>query len=379
MRIVHFALALTLAGCNSGGSGYTPIPDGGGASPDLAQTGIPDLASSSPDMARPPLGMPITAPKNTWTWVDFADSACDDGTPTGIGVRLTDSKNLVVFLNGGGACWDYNTCALLNTSAHGPFGAAQFAQFTKQNLSDSIFSTDPASPIADWNMVFIPYCTGDVHSGDNVVTYMGQNGATKKIFHKGHANILAFFKRLAATVPSPDNLIISGSSAGGFGAAINYDTARQFWPGGKGYLVDDSGPTLVGDAISPTLRMAWFTNWNTASSLGGLCPSCGDDFSAFLPILASRYPNDRLALLSTEQDKVIRTYFGLTPDAFKTDLYALVAMRLDPLPRFKYFIETGETHTMLGNISAHTSAGTPLGPWLKQLVTDDPQWKSVKP
>ncbi len=372
MNISRLALPLALLVAGCGGSGNTTNPDGGGGGE------MPDLATA-PDMARPPLGMPITAPKNTWTWVDFPDSVCDDGTPTGVGVRITDSKNLVLFLNGGGACWDYTTCAILNTSAHGPFGAAQFAQFSKQNLAGSIFADDPKNPVAGWNMVFIPYCTGDVHAGDNVVTYMGPNNATKKIYHKGHANLVAFFKRLAATWPSPDTLVVSGSSAGGFGAAINYDTARTYWPTGKGYLIDDSGPPLVGDSIRSYLKDAWFMSWNINGTLGGLCPACQMDLSAFLPILASRYPNDRMALLSSEQDKTIRGFYALSADLFKTDLYELSTMRIDPLPKFKYFFETGENHTMLGNLTGHMTNGTVLADWLKQELTDDPKWTSVKP
>jgi len=101
-------------------------------SPDAAA--IADDASSSPDAAgldasTPDTGYaPIVTTEETWTWVDFPTSACDDGTPTGIGLNATSrSSNVILFLNGGGACWDYTTCVELNTSAHGPFGAVQFA------------------------------------------------------------------------------------------------------------------------------------------------------------------------------------------------------------------------------------------------------------
>ena len=59
---------------------------------------------------------------------------CDDGTPTGVGVYPTDSKNLIVFLMGGGACWDYTTCVLLNTSSHEPFGATQLLALLERHL-----------------------------------------------------------------------------------------------------------------------------------------------------------------------------------------------------------------------------------------------------
>src|SRR4051794_25698091 len=105
--------ALAAAGCRPGLT--NPGDDGGVNQPDMTQ-------GSTLDMAQPPLGMAIDAPKGTWTWVDFPDSYCDDGSHTGIGIKKTDSKNLLVFMNGGGACWDYLTCFQLNTAVKGPFG-----------------------------------------------------------------------------------------------------------------------------------------------------------------------------------------------------------------------------------------------------------------
>src|SRR2546423_10974885 len=75
---------------------------------------------------RPPLGDPLTTTMNAWSWVDFPDSSCDDGSATGIGVNQGSSNNLLVFMNGGGACWDYLTCFQINTAVHGPFGKTQF-------------------------------------------------------------------------------------------------------------------------------------------------------------------------------------------------------------------------------------------------------------
>jgi hypothetical protein len=45
--------------------------------------------------------------------------------------------------------------------------------------------------------------------------------------HGGRADVAAYLKRRAATFPAPRKLAISGSSAGGFGALLNCDAARQ--------------------------------------------------------------------------------------------------------------------------------------------------------
>ena len=82
------------------------------------------LAACSP--AKPPLGALINAPQTTWTWVDFPDSACSDGSTTGIGISPSSSTNLVIFLEGGGACGDYATCYVNHFAVLGPFGQAEF-------------------------------------------------------------------------------------------------------------------------------------------------------------------------------------------------------------------------------------------------------------
>jgi hypothetical protein len=230
---------------------------------------------------------------------------------------------------------------------------------------------DTNNPFADWNLVFVPYCTGDVHAGDNDANY---NGMT--YHHRGRANLRAFLRRLGVTF-TPDKMVFSGSSAGGFGAGMNYHLARQTFPGGQGYLLDDSGPPLIGDALRSDLRQAWYTSWRLGPALDDICPGCKDDFSMLLTALAGLHPDDRLALLSSIQDATISTYFGLSASAFETDINALASMEIQPVTNARYFFVPGNTHTMLFNPADFTSqGGVALYDWLTQMVTDEATWAS---
>lgn len=315
-------------------------------------------------------GVPITAPANEWTWVDVPGAACDDGTPTGIGVNLApESDDVIIFFNGGGACWDYLTCAVLNTSTHGPIGKTQFDAL-KAGLGGIFDRGDAMNPFRDWNLVWVPYCTGDIHGGDNVVTYTA-GAASRTMHHVGHANVLAYLERLAPTFRTPAKLVVSGSSAGGFGAVMNYVPLRERLRPAKSYLIDDSGPLLVGDAIAMSLRDAFYSSWNLGVAADPLCgQACRTDFSAGLTALAERYPADRLALLSSLRDVTIRTYFQLSPEAFEAALLAMAGDVLDETDNFKYFLVSGQTHTMLGSPGAFTSVGTTLWSWLGADVGD---------
>ncbi len=358
---------LLLAACACGQTAAKGAPDGG-----------PDAGSGSGGDA----GSPITATPGSWTWVDFPNSSCDDGTPTGVGVNTSaSSSNLLVFFNGGGACWDYQTCYQLNLAVHGPYGNAQFQQqFGGAGPAGSLLDRALAnSPFADWNLVFVPYCTGDVHAGDNVITYT-KGTISKVTHHTGHANLLAYLARLGATFAAPGKVVVSGSSAGGFGALLNYDSLRKAWPAASVYLIDDSGPVLEGNAIPAAIRAAWFSSWNLAGIVDPLCgAACHDDLSLAYPKLAQRYPNDRMSLLSFEQDQVIRSYFFLSATDFQTDLLALASDKFDPVSRWHYFFLSGQSHTMLGGPASHMQNGVSLVTFLKQQVTDDPFWATQKP
>lgn len=345
----------------------------------LAACGSPDTPGTSEPEVLPPPGAPITGlPAGAWTWVGFPDASCDDGTPTGIGVNPGTGTDLVVFLNGGGACWDYLTCFVYNTAAHGPFGAAEFAQL-QAALGGTLFDrTLAGNPYADATQVFVPYCTGDVHSGNHVATYTG-GGAARTVHHVGHANVVAFARRLAATWPSPRKLVISGSSAGGFGALVNYDTFRHYWPSGEAYLVDDSGPPVGKGGIPQVELDAWFASWRMDRVLDPLCgPPCRTDLSAGLAAVARKYPNDRLALLSSLQDDVIAAYFFTDGPRLEASLLALSAQVIDPAPNARHFYVAGTSHTMLGNPAAFAQ-GVPLLQWLGQQLDGDPAWTSRKP
>lgn len=328
-----------------------------------------------------PKGDPLTGAAGTWTWNDVAGMVCDDGTPTGVGVSPspTGSKDVLVYFMGGGACWDYLTCATINASTHGPYGRAQFEPSVAGTTGTVLDRAPAAAPFRDYNLVFVPYCTGDLHAGDRVATYT--SGTQQRVIqHKGRANVLALLPRIAATWPGVRKLVVTGSSAGGFGASLNYDVIRPALAPEQSYLIDDSGPSLVGEAVPKVLRDAWYTQWSLGQTAGTACTGCQDDFSLIYPALQQKYPSDRMSLLSYTQDAVIRAYLGNVSETnFQTSLYQLSASRFDASAQSRVFFVTGTSHVLLGNPGSISSQGTMLNTFLTRQVTDDAAWASVKP
>ena len=147
-----------------------------------------------------PSGAPIEAPFETWTWIDFPGAVCMDGSPTGIGVNLTDrSDRVLIFLEGGGGCWDYETCYQLNMAANiNGYTEQDFFGEALYNQVPLFDRTDLRNAFQEASYIYVPYCTGDVHSGDNVMELSGQ-GETQTAHFVGHRNMGC----LLYTSPSP--------------------------------------------------------------------------------------------------------------------------------------------------------------------------------
>jgi hypothetical protein len=347
-----------------------------------------------------------------WRWVPFADTACTDAigdasgrytfgtSTTGLAISwgAATSTDLIVFLQGGGACWDFLTCGgaaplLDKTALAGPFGPTEFAHGIYEKYPSSWIRRENLPPsMREATIAFIPYCTGDVHGGDRVMTYVSPLPGVPSItwHHVGHANVKAFLKRLVPTFPHPGKLVVAGSSGGGFGSLANYTTFRASWPDAKGYLVDDSGPPLIGDAIPLATRAAWYGSWNIGAALDAFCPGCPADMSRGLREIVSRYPNDRIALVSHLQDQVIRGFYGtvtLTPspaftpmpaETFETELRLLGTTVMDPATATaKYFFTAGDGHPTLEDPTVIATPSPGLSAWLELMLSDSAAWTSA--
>ena len=332
------------------------------------------------DGSTPVDGAALPGTPGGWTWIDVAGMGCDDGSATGVAVNpapvSADGGVLFVYFMGGGACWDASTCFVLNTAVHGPFGQAQWDATGAPALAGPLDRGRATNPFRDASYVFIPYCTGDLHAGSNVATYDVLGPRTYA--HVGRRNVEALLPRLRATWPAPARVVISGSSAGGYGATLNYDLFRRAYPDAQVALVDDAGPLLENDGIPADERAAWYANWHLGDVVDPQCLDCRGDLSRLYPALTAKYPRDRMALLTSLQDQTIRTYFLIALGAdFEQRLRTMITDRLAPTATFRTFAIPGDSHTLLGGLATQTSGGVTLETWLARMGSGDPAWASV--
>ncbi|MDB4984958.1 MAG: uncharacterized protein JWN04_136 [Myxococcaceae bacterium] len=339
--------------------------------------------ASASDASAPPvvLGKPFTAPDKTWTWIDFPDSFCRDGSTAGIAVSLNSaSDDLMIYLEGGGACFDSLSCLANPTTA--PHGGP--------SANDGVFDRSNAlNPVRDMNFVYVPYCSGDVHAGTNPSSMVPGVAGTQKFV--GRLNIEAFLKRVVPTFPNAKKVVLTGISAGGFGAAASAVPVQRAFPNIKIALIDDSGPPLSSKYVTPCLQKTWRELWGLDNSMladcGSDCKNKDDFLLDFALHLAATYSDRKAGLLESAQDGIISGFFGagmnnctgivlLTPIPGDQYQQGLVEFRdaVKAYPNFATFYPPGTQHTWLGGASFYTLTvgGTKLVDWVSNIIADKP-------
>lgn len=243
----------------------------------------------------------------TWNWLPREDTVCRDGSATGIGVRLLpDAKAVMIYLQGGGACYDKASCAE-NTNA--PIAGENFSdvKFNKwvATLGDQgVFNTtNPSNPVARWNHVYIPYCTGDLHGG--VRENASVPGISGKQQFVGHRNLQNDLKILAPYFRDAEDVALMGASAGGFGVLVNYPQVVEAFDGRSVAALVDSAPIIPDSAIKTTCFQDKVIK-TFDLQLPALCPSCADPSNGGLidlySYLSQTYPKGHFAFASADAD-----------------------------------------------------------------------------
>ena len=368
-RLLVAGLLAGLLALSSASCGSSPAdPDGSVAQVD-ASVGS-DAGALIDAGSAPPSGEPFTGPSNEWLYFPIEGARCGNGSTMPVMVNLgSDPDQVVVYLQGGGACWDAISCFAAGTASH--INDTLDEPTMRAEVPNIIRA--PESPWRDATWVYVPYCTGDVHAGTRVATY-GTVGGDREVHHVGARNLDAILARVHATSPTPSRVTAVGVSAGAYGVTINFWRFRQRWPGVRVDVLADSGPAI--DA-PPSRFTAWLGAWDPEIPPG--CEGCTTGFSAMMPHYAATVTEPhRFALLSYDADSVIRGFFSLNEQQFGDALDGVRA-QMAASDYQRSFVLSGSQHTMLGEWGVSTSGGVSLGEWLAAFATDDSSWGDVGP
>jgi pimeloyl-ACP methyl ester carboxylesterase len=150
---------------------------------------------------------PVTA-STEWS-INTPGTVNVEGDTSYCRTRNGSENNWVIYLAGGGMSVDARTAEKPGTF---------YTTGTAWNgiWDSAFFSADEVNPFRDWSYLLIPCDTADCYIGAGEFTSV--RGTV--LHHNGYTNFTDYLEAFAFARPTPDKILLAGSSAGGFGAAM---------------------------------------------------------------------------------------------------------------------------------------------------------------
>lgn len=334
-----------------------------------------------------------------------------------------ESKNLLVYFNGGGSCWNDATCVaslgLGNVPGARPtYNPSMLIENSPVEAGGVFDDGNKENPFKDWSKVFIPYCTGDLHAGSKDVTYTdvdgsitGYPGTPVVVKHRGFDNFMAVREwmknKFSDKKSKVKKLLVAGSSAGGYGATLNFPYVQAAFPKVEAALFSDSSASIGTEGFVNDVFVLG-SNWDLENTLPPIFASnLGTYTAAGLNVdlfqrLSQAYPKNRFAQYSTAQDAV-QVFFlkimdqidqgntnpytwDLGPSDFlyfaewNARMTASFDYLSDNTNNYQYYIGAGSVHIVLNDDFAtaelphpfydqHSAQGVVFSEWLAEFAT----------
>ncbi len=274
----------------------------------------------------------------TGVWNEFSPgggAVCADGSAYAYYVYPGTVNKVVIDFQGGGACWDDETCSSPQDPEIGADGfyVASVSGPPAAGASGIYDRDHELNPFADWHHVFIPYCTGDVHWGNSTVSYRGPGGEIE-VRHKGAVNARAVLSWVFSEFEAPETVFVTGCSAGAYGSIMWTPLIKEHYLGADVYQLGDSGA-----GISTERYVASGLNrWNIEGALPSFVPGLDPKETDVLQV----------GYLNTVYSAIGRHY----PDAVVSQYNTL----FDGVQSFFYELMGGEPREWSGKMKASLEA-----------------------
>lgn len=302
-----------------------------------------------------------------------ATCRCSDGSEFNYWVRDGDPQKVVFFLAGGGACFSAQTCGPADPTftrnlAGGPGSSKE------PPSGEGVFDFDREdNPFRDHSVVYVPYCSGDLHLGNATHDY----GEGAVVHHNGLVNSGTALAATAAMFPDVEQLVVAGASAGSAGAPMYAGLAQDVLPDAQILLLaDGSGAFPPDEGITTAIGALWGSHTN----LPPWPETEGDPAAAWnLPGLfvqtARHAPEVTAATINSAYDETQAEFVKLI--GLDDDLLTLIDANTEYVEsrdvELHTWVNAGTMHTVLMRLELYTLEvdGTSLLDWVTSLVAGE--------
>jgi hypothetical protein len=312
-----------------------------------------------------------------WTTImPGGDTVCSDGSAYRFFVRPGDPRRLVVYFQGGGACWFGANCDPHLSPSYKPIVSDD-----EPGRHRGIFDFEhPHNPFAGHSMVMVPYCTADVHLGNSVVEYQAPEAEDHAahnltIHHRGIVNAEAALDWTYAHFPGAAEIFVSGSSAGAIPSPYYAWRIADAYPDARIAHLGDGAGGYRRDSEATFGRMS---QWGTLEHLrryGEFAEVTDREFTyeALYIAAARRHPDIVFAQYDAAEDSVQKRFLAMGGSGTDTLLAGLRANHADiraEVDNFRVYIAGGDSHTILARPEFYTFhvGGVRIRDWVAELA-----------
>lgn len=319
--------------------------------------------------------------------IDVPGMICADGTQSFISVNLREgAKDLLIFLNGGGACWSSFSCGA--GFAHNltrPKGVVDWVK------GKGIYNTtDPENPLGkEFNIVEVAYCTGDLFAGNRENNY-GSESKPKIVRHKGYQNVLLALAEAKKMFGEPARVVLVGESAGGIGSYFHLRNLVSTFPSSQKFVLTDGAVPFKPPYIKQESYNKLIETWGVKDTLPPQKRMVSSehpvDFGELIEYNKLQHPEVRFGLVDSYGD-FIMTFFAdwlgspKSGTAVKQSLIHTADVHIgnDATQGKVYYINHWH-HTFLSTpLGTVKSLDVKLSDWLHQMFSGQEGWSNVRP
>lgn len=309
-----------------------------------------------------------------WYAVDVETAVSSDGSKWQGYFRKGSENKVVLYFYGGGFSVNDDTAARSMDVEGGFYNPRMNTGLNVMTYAIKEWGIGNAAQdnlFKDWTFIGVPYCNGDFHAGAGSKEYTALDGTVKTIYYEGYSNYRKLMEIVMDYIDdSPEQLLVTGSSAGGFGAAILADDAIELFHNPQDVVVHVDSSLLINENWHDVM----VNEWHSPKAFSDVVTSNNITLDS-LTALHNKRGNVRILFdcsvrdynLSAAQVFFDRGSEGDIPakigkaegDRFQKLLKKMVADLQENVPGCGIYIWDEETQKD-GHLTVHTATGTKI-------------------
>jgi hypothetical protein len=305
-----------------------------------------------------------------WIRIAVRGGACARGRGYAFWLHRGSSKHLLLYFQDGGGCWSYETCAPGSGYFQDNLRSPTDPRLPESGILDF---HDRRNPFRTFSAVYIPYCTGDVHWGNNVQRYSDGHGNALTIHHVGFANDRRVLGWTYRRFHAPRQVFVTGCSAGSVGSAVWAPYVMRHYPRAQVNQLGDSLAFVFPRAVD--IRSGWRADRNLPAwipRMSTLDPTALT-MARYYSIVASYYRRHVFSQFAYARDAVQTRYYvalGGRAEDFPSALAQSLAEIRRAATNFHSYVAPGDSHCVLPLSRFYDTSvgGVPLRRWVAAVA-----------